>query len=94
MVAGVAASLLGLRSEQALLVAITLGSGFYGGLITEQFVMGAVAGGAFAHLFGLHPALGAAVGLVSVVAAASNTPIAAILMGIAVRSIRPPVSRP
>ncbi len=67
---------------KALLVAITLGSGFYGGLITEQFVMGAVAGSAFAHLFGLHPALGAAVGLVSVVAAASNTPIAAILMGV------------
>lgn len=67
---------------KALLVAITLGSGFYGGLITEQFVMGAVAGGAFAHLFGLSPALGAAVGLVSVVAAASNTPIAAILMGV------------
>lgn len=67
---------------KALLVAITLGSGFYGGLITEQFVMGAVAGGAFAHLFGLQPALGAAVGLVSVVAAASNTPIAAILMGV------------
>lgn len=67
---------------KALLVAITLGSGFYGGLITEQFVMGAVAGGAFAHLFGMTPALGAAVGLVSVVAAASNTPIAAILMGV------------
>ena len=67
---------------KALLVAITLGSGFYGGLITEQFVMGAVAGGAFAHLFGLHAALGAAIGLVSVVAAASNTPIAAILMGV------------
>ena len=67
---------------KALLVAITLGSGFYGGLITEQFVMGAVAGGAFAHLLGLSPALGAAVGLVSVVAAASNTPIAAILMGV------------
>lgn len=67
---------------KALLVAITLGSGFYGGLITEQFVMGAVAGGAFAHLLGLHASLGAAVGLISVVAAASNTPIAAILMGV------------
>ena len=67
---------------KGLLVAITLGSGFYGGLVTEQFVMGAVAGGAFAHLLGLQAALGAAVGLVSVVAAASNTPIAAILMGI------------
>ncbi|MGN6281485.1 chloride channel protein [Frateuria sp.] len=67
---------------KALLVAVTLGSGFYGGLITEQFVMGAVVGGAFAHLFSLQPALGAAVGLVAVVAAASNTPIAAILMGV------------
>ena len=67
---------------KALLVAITLGSGFYGGLVTEQFVMGAVAGGAFAHLFGVQPELGAAVGLCAVVAAASNTPIAAILMGV------------
>ncbi len=67
---------------KALLVAVTLGSGFYGGLVTEQFVMGAVAGAAFAHLFGVPAALGAAVGLVSVVAAASNTPIAAILMGV------------
>lgn len=67
---------------KALLVAITLGSGFYGGLVTEQFVMGAVAGGAFAHLLGIPASLGAAVGLTAVVAAASNTPIAAILMGI------------
>jgi len=67
---------------KALLVAITLGSGFYGGIVTPQFVLGAVAGGAFAHLFGLPPALGAAVGLVAVVASASNAPIAAILMGV------------
>ena len=67
---------------KALLVAITLGSGFYGGIVTPQFVMGAVAGGAFAHLLGLHAALGAAVGLVAVVASASNAPVAAILMGV------------
>jgi H+/Cl- antiporter ClcA len=67
---------------KALLVAITLGSGFYGGIVTPQFVIGAVLGGAFAHLLGLAPALGAAVGLVAVVASASNAPIAAILMGI------------
>lgn len=66
---------------KALLVAITLGSGFYGGIATPQFVIGAMAGNAFAPLFGLDPALGAAVGLVSVIAAASNTPIAAILLG-------------
>jgi H+/Cl- antiporter ClcA len=65
-----------------LLVAITLGSGFYGGVVTPQFVIGAVTGNAFAHLFGIDPTLGAAVGLVAVVASASNTPIAAILMGV------------
>jgi H+/Cl- antiporter ClcA len=67
---------------KALLVAITLGSGFYGGIVTPQFVIGAVAGGAFGPLLGLEPAQGAAVGLVAVVAAASNTPLAAVLMGV------------
>lgn len=67
---------------KAVLVAITLGSGFYGGVVTPQFVIGAVLGGAFAHVLGLEPALGAAVGLVAVVASASNAPIAAIFMGV------------
>lgn len=67
---------------KALLVAITLGSGFYGGIVTPQFVMGAVAGGAFAHLLGITPAMGAALGLVAVVASASNAPMAAVLMGV------------
>jgi len=66
---------------KTLLVAITLGSGFYGGIATPQFVIGAMAGNAFAPMFGLDPSLGAAIGMVSVIAAASNTPIAAILMG-------------
>jgi len=65
-----------------LLVAITIGSGFYGGIVTPQFVIGALAGNAFAHFFGIEPMLGAAVGLIGVVASASNTPIAAILMGV------------
>ena len=65
-----------------LLVAITIGSGFYGGIVTPQFVIGALAGNAFAHFFGIAPMLGAAIGLVSVVASASNTPVAAILMGV------------
>lgn len=65
-----------------LLVAITLGSGYYGGIVTPQFVIGAVLGSALAALLGLNPAIGAAVGLVAVVASASNAPIAAILMGV------------
>ena len=67
---------------KALLVAITLGSGFYGGIVTPQFVLGAVAGSAFASWFGLPPALGAAVGLAAVMASASNAPISALLMGV------------
>lgn len=67
---------------KSLLVAITIGSGFYGGVVTPQFVIGAVAGNALAYWFGLPPVLGAAAGLVSVVAASSNTPVAAILMGV------------
>jgi len=67
---------------KALLVALTLGSGFYGGIVTPQFVIGAVTGGACAPLLGLAPAQGAAVGLVAVVAAASNTPVAALIMGV------------
>src|SRR3546814_1976462 len=49
---------------------------------SSDLVIGALAGNAFAPMLGISPALGAAVGLVAVVAAASNTPIAAILMGV------------
>lgn len=65
-----------------LLVAVTLGSGFYGGIVTPQFIIGAISGNVLAHMLNLSPSLGAAVGLVAVVASASNTPIAALLMGV------------
>lgn len=67
---------------KTLLVVLTLGSGFYGGVVTPQFVIGAVAGSGFAPFFGLPPAVGAGVGLVAVVAAASNAPLAGVLMGV------------
>ncbi|MBW7922047.1 MAG: chloride channel protein [Rubellimicrobium sp.] len=65
-----------------LLVAITIGSGFYGGIVTPQFVIGAMLGAGVGSVLGVDPALGAAVGLTAVVAAASNTPVAATLMGV------------
>lgn len=64
-----------------LFVAITLGSGFYGGIVTPQFVIGAVAGNAFSTYIGVNPILGAAIGMAAVMASSSNTPIAAIVMG-------------
>lgn len=67
---------------KCLLVAVTLGSGFYGGVVTPQFVIGAVAGAGVAPVLGLPTEVGAAVGLVAVVAAASNAPMAAIFMGV------------
>lgn len=67
---------------KSILVAITLGSGFYGGVVTPQFVIGAVTGNSLAYLLAIDPRIGAAVGLVAVVASASNTPIAAFLMGV------------
>ncbi|WLV24923.1 chloride channel protein [Aciduricibacillus chroicocephali] len=65
-----------------LLVAITLGSGFYGGVVTPLFIIGALSGSSLAQLFGIHPAFGAAIGLVAGVASASNAPIAAAFMGL------------
>src|SRR3546814_17593952 len=38
---------------KALLVAVTLGSGYYGGIVTPQFVIGALAGNAFAPMLGI-----------------------------------------
>lgn len=64
-----------------LFVAVTLGSGFYGGTFTPQLVIGSAAGNAFAALLGINPVLGAAAGMLAVVSAASNTPVSAVLLG-------------
>src|SRR5699024_9484575 len=48
---------------KSLFVAITLGSGFYGGIVTPQFVIGALCGNVFAGLLGIDPILGATVGM-------------------------------
>ena len=61
---------------------VTLGSGWSGGIITPIFVIGATAGSVIAPLFGLSPQFGAALGMVGLVSAAANTPIAAIMMGV------------
>lgn len=65
-----------------LFTAITLGTGFKGGEVTPLFGIGATLGSAFALVTHGDPALFAALGFVAVFAAATNTPIACILMGI------------
>ena len=64
--------------------AVTLGSGGSGGIITPIFYIGATSGHWYGGLFGSEHqlALFAALGFVSVLAGATNTPISAIVMAI------------
>jgi len=64
--------------------AVTLGSGGSGGIVTPIFYIGATSGHFFGGLFGGEGqlALFAALGFVSVLAGATNAPIAAIVMAI------------
>jgi H+/Cl- antiporter ClcA len=63
-----------------LATSITLESGGSGGIVTPIFFVGATSGAALAPWLGVPTPLLAAVGLVAVLAAAANTPIAAAVM--------------
>ena len=60
--------------------ALSLGGGASGGIITPVFFIGAASGNLFGHFVGDHIAFFAALGFVSVLAGATNAPIAAIIM--------------
>jgi H+/Cl- antiporter ClcA len=60
--------------------AVTLGVGGSGGIVTPLFYIGASSGHLFGMIVGDHVALFAALGFVSVLAGATNAPIAAIVM--------------
>jgi H+/Cl- antiporter ClcA len=64
-----------------LATAVTLETGGSGGIVTPIFFIGATSGAALAHLTGQPTGVFAAFGLVSVLAAAANTPVAAAVMG-------------
>lgn len=65
---------------KSIFTAITLGFGGSGGIVTPIFFVGSSAGTLFASVTGLDIATFAAIGLVSVLAGAANTPIAASIM--------------
>jgi len=65
-----------------LFTTVTLGFGFKGGEVTPLFVIGALLGAALAPALGLPVPFIAAVGFITLFAAASNTPIASTLLGI------------
>lgn len=64
------------------MVAITLGFGMSGGIITPLFVIGAAFGSVAAIPLHLPMAIGAELGMIAVTSAAANAPIALIIMGI------------
>jgi H+/Cl- antiporter ClcA len=65
---------------KALFTSVTFGAGGSGGIITPILFVGATAGSLFGDLAGLDKATFAAIGLVSVLAGAANTPIAASIL--------------
>jgi H+/Cl- antiporter ClcA len=65
-----------------LFTSITLSFGGSGGIVTPIFFIGTTAGAFLAHIFHLNIATFAAIGFVSVLAGAANTPIAASIMAV------------
>ena len=65
-----------------LTTSITLAAGGIGGIVTPIFFVGAQAGAMLADFLGVDPATLAALGLVSVLAGAANTPLSASIMAI------------
>lgn len=62
--------------------AVSLGSGFVGGEVLPLFVIGALSGAQFARVTDASIPLFAALGLVAVFAAASNTPLTCVVIGV------------
>lgn len=65
-----------------LFAAITLAVGGSGGILMPIFFVGTTAGVVFAQAFGLDPQLFAAIGMIALLSSASNTPIAASILGV------------
>lgn len=65
-------------------VAVTLGFGMSGGIITPLFVIGSTLGVVLAGILGIPLGDGAALGMIAVTASGANAPIAAIVMGMEV----------
>jgi H+/Cl- antiporter ClcA len=69
---------------KGLFVAITLGLGMSGGIITPLFVIGATMGASLAGPLHLPVGIAAEIGMVAATAAGANVPIAAVILGMEV----------
>ncbi|APW65477.1 voltage-gated chloride channel [Poseidonibacter parvus] len=67
---------------KTIFTSITLGVGGSGGVLTPLFFVGATSGNLFGSLMGDHIAFFSAIGFVSLLAGATNAPIAAIIMAV------------
>jgi len=67
---------------KSVFTSLTLSFGGSGGIVTPIFFVGATAGSLFGRLLGLSTATFAAIGMVSLLAGAANTPIAASIMAV------------
>ncbi|NBG87400.1 hypothetical protein ISALK_02685 [Isachenkonia alkalipeptolytica] len=67
---------------------VTLGSGGSGGILTPIFYIGSTAGNLWGQIVGKDLALFSAVGMTGFLAATTNTPLAAILLGIELFGVR------
>lgn len=65
-----------------LFTSITLSFGGSGGIVTPIFFIGATSGNFFANIFGLESTIFSAIGMVSLLAGAANTPISASILAI------------
>jgi H+/Cl- antiporter ClcA len=67
---------------KSIFTSITLNFGGSGGIVTPIFFVGTTAGNLFANVLGLNTVIFAAIGLVSLLAGAANTPIAASILAV------------
>jgi H+/Cl- antiporter ClcA len=75
-------SVAGQWGTKLLLTSITIGTGFVGGEFIPLFVIGALAGASFAHIIGANVVVFAIIGSITVLAGATNTPLACTLIGV------------
>lgn len=62
--------------------ALTLGAGYRGGEIVPTFFVGSTFGCVMAPLLGLHPAFGAAIGMIALFCGVVNCPLASVLLSV------------
>jgi H+/Cl- antiporter ClcA len=75
-------SVTGQWGAKLLLTSITIGSGFVGGEFIPLFVIGALAGASYAHIIGANVAIFAIIGSITVLAGATNAPLACTIIGV------------